>query len=84
MRQMPPPVAPCAANRARQATLRATATPQTPWGCSAPSPRERSAALQPLTGSQTLIDPSPLLPPVCTPQGSRRAPRKDLKSAATR
>ena len=81
---MPPPITPCAANRARQATLRITATPKPAWICSGPSSRERSAALQPLTGSQTLIDPSPSLPPVCTPQGSRRAPRKDLKSAATR
>ena len=71
---MPPPAAPCAADRVRQTTVRATATPQTPWVCAGASPRVRSVALQPLTGSQTLTNPSPSLPPACRPQAAPHGP----------
>ena len=70
----PPPTATGPPSPARETTVLGTEAPQPPSVCSNTLPRAWAAALQPQTGSQTLIDPSPSLPPVCIPQGVPHAP----------
>ena len=74
VRQILPPTAPCAACRARQATVPASAGSETHGICSSASPRALSVSLLPSTRSQTLINPSPSLPPACRPQAAPHGP----------
>ena len=59
----PPPTATGPPIAARETTAAATEASQPPSVCSSALPRAYGAALQPQTCSQTLIDPSPSLPP---------------------
>ena len=62
--RLPQPTGPPIA--ARERTVPATEASQPPSVCSNALPRAWVAALQPQTGSQTLIDPSPSLPPAAS------------------
>jgi len=71
----PPPSATGHPIVARETTVPTTEALQPPSVCSSALPRAWAAALQPQTGSQTLIDPSPSLPPTASRLHATGCPR---------
>ena len=71
----PPPSATGHPIVARETTVPTTEALQPPSVCSSALPRAWAAALQPQTGSQTLIDPPPSLPPTASPLPATGCPR---------